>query len=802
MEVAKDEIKTTLTDLDSVLNGAISKLWTGKDGDAHLELLVAGAEEIAGKMIEAGNTCWERIERGGKTGVSCYVIHFLWPARAKAFLILWRDVLFEQQKARMMAAGGQLSGEKFVKLQQASRRTLEEAAAELKAYPEKEIQAARRGRGGAAQQMRQWKLMENPWPTYREQLAFLSAQCRCLLDEHLQLRRADEGFEAIRELIGQAVATCERELGEMEKISKDNIAFIEEHVDAPGGPKPGRIASRLEDIEAGLEAVQHLTIFNKALEQELNGLPEKTQVSVHIDAGMIQYKEINFRRSVRQWLESEVLPVLYEIWELVDNVRQSLQMSLVNIRNRALLLATEAKEGRTSDVEGADLCQPLHAFSKKLKAQEDRLQGLWKLIEGRLNAEFRLSAVYRLFEDFLPIPLQSTINQLGIGRSKVLDRGARWWRELTGRFQQFKTSVEVEESMGVPEKIVRFIRSRTYHPENHHYTSIFLTKGYIGESFWVGRETELTHMETLIDNWRLGFRGGVILSGQRFTGKSLFGELIANRFFPKDTIRLAPKTTIRVQGRHMTSSHDLGESLEFIRKYSLNNHPLVWIDDLEVWSAPEMPLSKNVHALRKYMDNYGGRIFFMISMSNWLKAHLFRFHEMEKVFQAEINLDRIPAADIREAILIRHGATHKTLVDDQDREATPPQFRKMTNRIAKIADGNIGEALNWWAVSTKKVDEDKVIHQFESGYPLPDFITPDSALVLSTIMLEKRTNEYRLRKTFGPAFSEKYGGIVQRLISLGVLTRHADGWLEINELVVNEVGRLLENKRYLQFHHT
>lgn len=801
MEAAKEEIKTTLSDLDAVLDEAISKLWTGEDAGAHLELLVNGSEEIAGKMIDVGNTCWDRIEAGGTMGVSCYVIHFLWPARAKAFLILWRDVLFEQQKARTLAAGGQLSEEKIAKLQQASRRTLEEAAAELKAYPQKEIQAARRGRGGAARQIKSWKLMENPWPTYREQLAFMPAQCRCLLDEHLELQRADEGFGAIRELIGQAVATCERELHEMQKLSEDNIAFIEEHIDAPGGPKPGRIASRLEDIEAGLEAVLHLTIFSKALEEQLNGLPEKTQVSVHVEVGMVQYKEINFRRSARQWLESEVLPILYEIWELVENVRQSLQMSLVNIRNRALLLATEMREGRTPDVEGADLCQPLHAFAKKLKDQKGRVHELWQLIEGRLRAEFFVSAAYRLSDDFLPIPLQSTINQLGIGQSLVLDRGAKWWRELTGRLQQFKISVQEEESLGIPEKIVRFIRSRTYTPENHHYTSIFLTKGYIGESFWVGRETELTHMKNLIGNWRQGFRGGVILSGQRFTGKSLFGELIANRFFPKDTIRLAPKTTVRVSGRHITAGHDLGEVLEFIRKYSLNNHPLVWIDDLEIWSAPDMPLSKNVHALRRCMDNYGGRIFFMVSMSNWLKAHLYKFHEIEKVFQAEINLDRMSAGDIREAILIRHGATHKTLVDDKGREVTPQQFRRMTNRISKAAEGNIGEALNWWAFSTEKVDEEQVLHQFQAGYPLPDFVTPDSALVLSTIMLEKRTNEYRLRKTFGPAFLEKYGGIVQRLIGLGVLTRHADGWLEINELVVNDVGRLLEKKRYLQFYH-
>jgi hypothetical protein len=66
-------------------------------------------------------------------------------------------------------------------------------------------------------------------------------------------------------------------------------------------------------------------------------------------------------------------------------------------------------------------------------------------------------------------------------------------------------------------------------------------------------------------------------------------------------------------------------------------------------------------------------------------------------------------------------------------------------------------------------------------------------------MMEKRTNEYRLSKLFGKAFKDKYINIVQRLISVGLLVRHLDGWLEINECVVNEVGRALEREQYLKF---
>jgi hypothetical protein len=66
--------------------------------------------------------------------------------------------------------------------------------------------------------------------------------------------------------------------------------------------------------------------------------------------------------------------------------------------------------------------------------------------------------------------------------------------------------------------------------------------------------------------------------------------------------------------------------------------------------------------------------------------------------------------------------------------------------------------------------------------------------------MEKRTNEYRLRKLFGSPFQEKFNFIIQRLISIGILTRHIDGWLEVNEVVVNEVGKILEEKNYLKFY--
>ena len=73
----------------------------------------------------------------------------------------------------------------------------------------------------------------------------------------------------------------------------------------------------------------------------------------------------------------------------------------------------------------------------------------------------------------------------------------------------------------------------------------------------------------------------------------------------------------------------------------------------------------------------------------------------------------------------------------------------------------------------------------------------DQALVLRTIMLEKRTNEYRLRKRFGPAFNPRYAEALLRLLGVGLIQRHLDGWLEIDEVAVNSITRQLRAKQYI-----
>ena len=89
-------------------------------------------------------------------------------------------------------------------------------------------------------------------------------------------------------------------------------------------------------MEKEVKTYPTLKSYAETLEQKVNGLPEKMQVTIATERGMLQYKEITFRKSVRLWLESEILPILYEVGDLRESADSPLQLSLVNICNRAL----------------------------------------------------------------------------------------------------------------------------------------------------------------------------------------------------------------------------------------------------------------------------------------------------------------------------------------------------------------------------------------------------------------------------------------------------------------------------------
>ncbi len=751
---------------------------------AHIALLADGLIEISEQASRIGDLAYRHLSSPEPNRFEDYLITFDWAERVKYFLLLWRDILFEEHKTFLRVSDGEVSLNAFQDQKIKSRDLLFELSNDLRDY----LDATKRATPNHEKLKEAWYLQTNPWPVYETQFIQFQQQAEELKKQFQALWNSSGAYVVIN---SHFVDTFNNYLEIIEQVKAEIISVREGIQEKSAEPISMDVVNKLEEVDRKILISSKLGKFNADLSEQIQELPKKMKVNVSLQDGRLLYKDLDIRQSTREWIESEVMSEVYEFFQISNNIHSRLNLAIENIRN---LIQNERLEDQPHPTD--DIIQILQNLTKNLDKSGETILGLREDVKSQLGKTLGVSKVFQ--EDFLSLSFQSTINQYRRYQVVWWEKLKLWIREKGYFIKQYRKSIREEEVMSISEKIVRVVRSRTVQADNLHYTNIFMTRGYIGSSFWVGRTDELNHISTQIENWRLGYRGALLLTGKRFSGKTLLGQLVNHNYFGDNAIALNPENRITIQGRTFETTMDLGESLDFILKY-VQEPTMIWIDDLELWQDDKITLSQNVRRLIRAIDQNSGRIFFMISTSNWLHNQLKQWFDIEKIFQTEITLDRMSLEDIKQAVLIRHSATHMQLINTDGEEFSSKELDKLVARLYRLSEGNIGQVMHHWAALMHKYNDEKVQPHSENLFTLPNFINPDIAVLLCSIMIERRTNEYRLRKYLGPAFKTVYRPILQRALNLGIVQRNMNGWLEVNPMVVNEVGRLLDDRQYLEF---
>ncbi len=800
MEVSNIYITTFIQSLEVHREKLAESLLTtsgSKELSDMLELSLDAAKNIGHTafqdLIDSQVKETEPSTADNKKNLSNYFVCFDWVEAAKSFKLLLRDVLIQHQKSDLLFRLGNVEEAQLIAQKKSSLVVIDKAISFLSKYYSQGVKKLISDESKISDHVLQYDLQNNPWPIYHGQIKLIEKQVEEILSSNNRLNKVAIIFQEIEESIANTPRVCEKEFNQFMEKAKMASSYVENNIDE----KPRAVASFLEDLDGEIKLQDHLNVFNESLRERLEKIGDALTFPVGSREGIVLQNEIDFKGKIKDWLDTEILPLMYELWEYTENLEGNLKMALINVQNRASILSKGDKESKVIQGEREVATQPLENYILRAKDWISKIDLLSNQMDVRMAKDFNFKNVYKNPDKFLPISIQSTIGNLDLGQNEVVTFLSTQYQRGKNFISRIKKDVEREEKLSFSEKVVRAINSQETKVEYGQYASIFLTKGYIGESFWIGREKHLAHFEESLAAWKNGFRGNTLVTGRRLSGKSLFGEKIANQHFPKNTIRVTPNSLIRVKGRKFITTYELAPALEFIRQHSDDTQSLVWIDDLELWASQEILLGKNTRALIDFIDNTPKHLFFMVAMSNWLKVHLNTVYKLNSAFQAEINLDKMNQKEIAKAILIRHGATHKTLVDKEGDEISAQAFQKRISKINKQAKSNIGDALNLWISSVEDVEEDKIGLKPLQNYSLPDFLTPDSAVLLSTMMLQKVTSDYRLRRIFGSPFDKNYRKNLQRLLKLKIVIRNLDGSLVINEVIANELEQLLERKKYL-----
>jgi uncharacterized protein YjgD (DUF1641 family) len=773
--------------------------------DKLLEAWIASeGQAITKQFIDEGNAHFEALSQTNLTQSETLhhkLMTFEWPAGAKRFSMLWRNILIELERAYVLKQEGLCTEVEIDVLAKAGKEKLQAATRHWLGDFNDRLSALEGDQKEAEKQLYSWNLQDNPWPTYRTQLLQLIDQMNKLhADFSVRMKASTTLVKLSRALRDRQIQYAE-DIDRIKATANAAIAVID---DVEGGDAAAVSLARLEALDPSERLTGSVEDTARITNGIIDQLPNRVMLYVNSPSGHMQYRDINLERQTAQWISAEILPTLNQEARLAEQSLADLLRTLIDVRNRIQLAKEHARTGQKAVDDNADeidlgyLKSPIRAMLKRVERAELEVEKFSTRTTTKIHEQLRLSRVYDPKLNFLEVSFEAGISQVKRTQDALLNRFGAWLIDQKNSFLNLRSRVEEEEKLSVGEKIVRTIRSRKLDPKNANYTSVVVTRGFIGEAFHAGRVHELERAKNAIMAWKDGFRGSIALTGQRYCGKTHFAELLASRFFEEATLHLSPNKMLEIGGRKLKLGTDLGTALDFVKKNTVNKQYLVLIDDLELWSDTDDGLAIDADDLRETMDEVSGRLFFIVAMGNWTFANLDGGLGLASSFQLEINLDTMPLKDFKNTVLIRHAATHVKMIDAKGEPISESALRDHAEEVFRAARGNVGDGLRRWAQSVVCENSNIVRVRPTPNYALPNFLDVSIGLVLSAVKKERYTSEYELRKRFGPAFDKHYRPVVRRLIRLDVLLRHRTGTLSINPVVSNEVGRLLQRDGYLQ----
>ena len=770
----------------------------------------ATGRELAERVLATGNAHFASLIDGSTTYVDP-VAHryytFAWPEPAKRFLALWRNCVIEWERYLAVAREGGEAASHGEALAAEIGVRLRAAAEVWLGAGGRELARLRDDADLRARQLYAWSLQDNPWPTYRTQLQTLAEQFAALRAETDERLADVDGVVRLRAYVS---ALPTQLLAQYDSV----VAGTERALEVLNDPEATRVArvstTRLQALEVIETADARLDAISQAAAALVDELPDERMFYAVAADGRALARPLALETLAGQWISSELLPELQRGTRVVETAAAELSRTLVDIRNRVTLAreidAAEA-EGPPAGAVAAAVTDPQQTVARLaalLERLRDRLRDRRLAVETvgsyvatLADRELRLSRAYDAALEFLEVSFEGNVSRMRLQQNAIWAQAGTWVRERGRELRRVTRVALGAEGLSVGERIIRTIRSRRPDPANDAYTSVLVARGFIGEAFHAGRAREVARAVAAIEAWRAGFRGSVLVTGRRYAGKTHFVELLAGRHFENAVIRLTAKRQVDFAGRRLAPTANLAEALGFVRKYTSGQRLLVLVDDLELWTDRDHSLAANADALREALDTSSSRLMFVVTTSNWILGHLAAATDLAGAFQVQINMDAMPADDFEDTVMTRHAATHMSVVDEDGKPLDAGALRRRARRMHAVARGNVGDGLRRWARAMELVDPTTVRFRDLPNHALPPFLDANTGVLLADIKQQRYSNEYDLRRRFGPAFDLEFRPVLQRLIGLDVLQRHRTGTLSINPVISNEIARLLERDGFL-----
>ncbi|WP_339703928.1 hypothetical protein [Algoriphagus aquimarinus] len=759
----------------------------------------SSADELYSYLLEHGSSL---LEAYSKAGDSCldtsgknaevtdpdhYLVHFSYPDRFKSIILLVRDVLLQLSIANLRYLEKLVSEETVIDHFEKSKALLLIESEKSFNYFKVERKSLLEKPEVLKRKLDSVKHFSNPWKTYQLQFETILGQFKEIELNYTRLDQTITQYRLIREMILQMRTDVQKTNALLASKTDlclnglENISEVQQLND---------IIKSFDDlITSGISQEIRPESTIRDLEDSVDKLPSLS-VPVGAQEGYLILKKVDFKKSAEKWLDYEILPYLSDLWDGQEANFSHLLNVATQIKS-SLLVAKKTQQLTSFHGEISSLNSINQEQKNTISQSEDAVAH----IEKELALKFKVTEIFRE-DEYLKVPLQTNFSLLSNTKPGNLRYFSAQVAQLFRNVGKQVKDVQEKTPHQRLEIALAVLETRNEKETLDHYHSLFLNKNFIGDLFLVKRKQQEEALEKIIPYWKKGQSRSLAVVGDPLSGKSTLLEYATHQFKSNDVHHLSPGGEISIEGRKLKMGRNLEDVLSFVKRSISNSKPILVLDDLHLWRDSDRSLLTNVTSLVDFMSLNASKVFVIVAITNALRLHLDSRIPFSQSFTNLLDTNLSTTDEIYKAVMLRHGASHRTLFEKEGKVMNDGQLRKRIGWLTKKFDFNIGAVLQAWIFCTD-VQQDSSIQFSEKETHLNDFLSTTELLILKNCLLFGYSSDLELKNLFTDRFESEYKPAIRKLLNIGVLDRDPNGYLIVKNTVRQDLYSILKYRELL-----
>ncbi len=593
------------------------------------------------------------------------------------------------------------------------------------------------------------------------------------------------------------------------------------------------------DIQKGIDynyAERLINLSVRRLKTATNNFPESIELFTEESDNLLgtrQYTEIDTMRVSATALLDYIVQNSFNgriksILDEIPNKSLDYQNHLVD-QYRLTSYSLNYKDSENREPEDAEqnsknLLLMLESQIDSLKKDREeivKLKDTYKLqIEERLHNALNSIAIYPFIQAAgnLKQYIRQQQSKEKLGKLKAFRGGAKLW--IQEQFAQvwYRQSQGVilsqelmESENGIQQnQILRKLFRNLYSGQQaidklpFYYRQLFLRRHNFMKEMWVGRKSEMESAQLSLEDHQRGISGGILVVGERFSGKSFFAQMLALEYVNREhIINVSPpptgSTNPDIFTEQLKAALEINTSVErYFRQ--LKKKVVIIIDDLELWWEKQNDGHHVILQIHELIRQYGNKALFISSINTHAYKVINQALEIEVNYLNVVMMGSMNAKEINEMIMTRHNTSGLsfTLNKKSQEHFHTWDYAKLFNRYFNFSRGIPGIAIHSWVNNIVDV-HDKDIHvkypQNQYSDAFEQFSIEQNWYLLlfvlhKSIGLEKfgRLTDYNKHESFLE---------IEKMIRRGLIYKTDDNVFRINILMHHLIVQHLQNNKLL-----